>query len=256
MNRKAFIEREGAGCKNWTWSWSFINHEKKEVLFGAFDVHELGDEQLILSPDWQVDKQGRKKPGFSQAVEHIDYIKHSGYCLKTFRQVEKPWNEETGTVTITSFDPVLEARLLLEKDDGWYAALKEYPEDTSLTIQPKRTFLIEGQKVPLTSIGVERNQRARDECIEKYGLQCVVCDFDFSEAYGDAGHGFIHVHHLKPLAKSDGPRIVDPIKHLRLVCANCHAIIHRGPKLRSIKKMRKLLKRKTCGDSPSGKGST
>ncbi|MCW0312025.1 hypothetical protein NB694_001825 [Pantoea ananatis] len=27
MNRKQFIQSEGATCSNWTWSWSFVNHE-------------------------------------------------------------------------------------------------------------------------------------------------------------------------------------------------------------------------------------
>ncbi|MBZ6758337.1 HNH endonuclease, partial [Klebsiella grimontii] len=26
MNRKQFIQSRGATCRNWTWSWSFINH--------------------------------------------------------------------------------------------------------------------------------------------------------------------------------------------------------------------------------------
>ncbi|HCB1572990.1 TPA: HNH endonuclease, partial [Klebsiella quasipneumoniae] len=38
MNRKQFIQSRGATCRNWTWSWSFINHDDQLVIFGAWDV--------------------------------------------------------------------------------------------------------------------------------------------------------------------------------------------------------------------------
>ena len=41
MKRKQFIESFGATCKNWTWSWSFVNHDEKLVIFGAWDDHTL-----------------------------------------------------------------------------------------------------------------------------------------------------------------------------------------------------------------------
>ena len=241
MSRKKFIESEGATCKNWNWSWSFINHEAKEVLFGVSDVHEIGEEQLILSPQWEFNNLGRKSNGFGQAIEHLSFVSEMSYRLRTFRQVEIPRNEETGSVALSSFDPVLEDRLLLKKEDGWYAVLKEHPEDLTATVLPEKIFLVEGQKAIVTSVGIERNAIARRKCIEHFGLICVVCEFNFFEIYGEAGKGFIHVHHLNPIAESDGVRIVDPVNDLRPVCPNCHAIIHRGPSLRSIKEMKKLL---------------
>ncbi|ENZ7924401.1 TPA: hypothetical protein ACR599_005716 [Klebsiella variicola] len=38
MNRKQFILSCGATCRNWMWSWSFINHDEQMVVFGAWDV--------------------------------------------------------------------------------------------------------------------------------------------------------------------------------------------------------------------------
>ena len=44
---------------------------------------------------------------------------------------------------------------------------------------------------------------------------------------GDIGEGYIHVHHLVPLAEVEDGYDVDPVEDLRPVCPNCHAIIHR-----------------------------
>ena len=47
------------------------------------------------------------------------------------------------------------------------------------------------------------------------------------------GEGFIHVHHLKPLAQIGEQYELDPINDLRPVCPNCHAMLHRAsPALR------------------------
>jgi 5-methylcytosine-specific restriction enzyme A len=48
----------------------------------------------------------------------------------------------------------------------------------------------------------ERNPKARKDCIKYYGATCSVCDFNFADKYGNVGAGFIHVHHLKPLAEA------------------------------------------------------
>jgi 5-methylcytosine-specific restriction enzyme A len=60
-------------------------------------------------------------------------------------------------------------------------------------------------------------------------LNCEVpnCSFDFFEVYGKLGFEFAHVHHLKPLGDRTVPSKTN-LKDLAIVCANCHAIIHRG----------------------------
>jgi putative restriction endonuclease len=61
-------------------------------------------------------------------------------------------------------------------------------------------------------------------------LRCEVagCGFDFQEVYGELGKEFAHVHHLRPLSdfNDDGDEVT--IEDLAVVCANCHAMIHRG----------------------------
>lgn len=74
----------------------------------------------------------------------------------------------------------------------------------------------------------ERSGKARTECVKHYGAKCCVCKLDFSLRYGDIGKGFMHVHHLKPVAEREGKEVeVDPIQDLRPVCPNCHSMLHR-----------------------------
>jgi len=73
----------------------------------------------------------------------------------------------------------------------------------------------------------ERNPFARKKCLEHYGFNCIICDFNFEKVYGHLGKDFIHVHHLTQVATLGQTYEVDPIKDLRPVCPNCHSMIHR-----------------------------
>ena len=73
----------------------------------------------------------------------------------------------------------------------------------------------------------ERDRAARQACVEHYGPMCVVCNLAFEDRYGDIGAGYCHVHHLVPIAEVKSSYQVDPIKDLRPICPNCHAMVHR-----------------------------
>ena len=87
----------------------------------------------------------------------------------------------------------------------------------------------------------ERNPSAREACIQRHGVRCAVCGFDFGAVYGDLGKGFIHVHHLVPLAAVKREYVVDPDADLRPVCPNCHAMLHRHSTIPSIDELKALL---------------
>jgi predicted HNH restriction endonuclease len=72
----------------------------------------------------------------------------------------------------------------------------------------------------------ERNDLARQRCIEHYAARCYICRFDFGTTYGQVVEGFIHVHHLRSLAEIGSEYVVDPVADLRPVCPNCHAVLH------------------------------
>jgi hypothetical protein len=114
----------------------------------------------------------------------------------------------------------------------------DYPDDVS----DARPYAEGSTKTVLVNI-YERNPAARAACVAHYGLTCSVCAFDFATAYGEIGEGFIHVHHLKPLATIGTEYIVDPIADLRPVCPNCHAMIHRSNPPLTIEELRQRLAR-------------
>jgi 5-methylcytosine-specific restriction protein A len=86
---------------------------------------------------------------------------------------------------------------------------------------------IEGGASQILQTRYERNQHARTACLEMYGYSCSICKFDFEERFGDLGRGFIHVHHLTQLSTVGNRYEVNPVKDLRPVCPNCHAMLHR-----------------------------
>ncbi|MBO5631441.1 MAG: HNH endonuclease, partial [Aeriscardovia sp.] len=86
---------------------------------------------------------------------------------------------------------------------------------------------IEGEEKDQVSIRYERDQRAKAKCIKAKGCKCAVCGFDFEKAYGEAGKGFIEVHHIIPVSKRGGSYILDPINDLVPLCSNCHSMVHR-----------------------------
>jgi len=101
----------------------------------------------------------------------------------------------------------------------------------------------EGATLTITINAYERNPAARAACIAHYGCACVVCGTDFAETYGPAASGLIHVHHLKPLSEIKKAYVVDPVRDLRPVCPNCHAVIHLGGVTRPIEAVQRMLRR-------------
>jgi len=111
-----------------------------------------------------------------------------------------------------------------------------YPEEIFSTKKFK-----EGRVIKLQVNAYERNRRAREKCIKIYGVSCVICGFNFEDVYGKLGKGFIHVHHLKEIASRKEEYEINPIKDLRPVCPNCHAMIHSPKKKLTISTLKKKL---------------
>jgi 5-methylcytosine-specific restriction enzyme A len=86
--------------------------------------------------------------------------------------------------------------------------------------------LTEGASYTVQVNAFERNPVARQMCIAHYGTTCSVCGFDFGATYGRVADGYVQVHHLIPLASIGEEYVVDPVRDLRPVCANCHSVIH------------------------------
>jgi hypothetical protein len=87
--------------------------------------------------------------------------------------------------------------------------------------------IYEGARRTVWASSYERDPRAKKACIAHWGTSCIICRFDFAKAYGKLGKGYIHAHHLYPMADIRGRRETDPKKDLLPVCPNCHAMIHK-----------------------------
>jgi 5-methylcytosine-specific restriction protein A len=88
----------------------------------------------------------------------------------------------------------------------------------------------EGRVVTAMHLRYERNralvQSKKGRTLAKFGtLACEACGFDFRERYGKRGAGFIECYHITPVhALKPGDKT--KIKDLRLLCSNCHRMVH------------------------------
>ncbi|WP_440713475.1 HNH endonuclease [Gordonia sp. FQ] len=93
------------------------------------------------------------------------------------------------------------------------------------------TAAIEGAVARRWAIVRERNPRLRRAKIaqsrrDRGVISCETCGFDFEETFGELGAGYIHVHHRVPLHITN--EVENDLSALILLCANCHAMVHRS----------------------------
>lgn len=182
---------------------------------------------------------------YEAAVKAIDLEPVTDAPLLAFRLPdtvnEGLWEKTKTLYALSHCQPCLERKLsTLLKEDGTplsdnfaysYALVRESESGPVVECHPEE--ISEGLKYPEGTVGqvrvnaYERNPAARQACVKHHGLSCAVCRFSFGATYGEIGTGFIHVHHLKPLASIKEGYDVDPIKDLVPVCPNCHAMLHR-----------------------------
>ena len=98
----------------------------------------------------------------------------------------------------------------------------------------------------------EQDPDARRACIAHHGSSCAACGFSFEERYGEIGLDFSPVHHLVPVSQLASSYQLDPITDLVPLCANCHAMAHRGVGTpRTVAELRRII-----GDAGFLRGST
>lgn len=124
---------------------------------------------------------------------------------------------------------------------GW--VISDEPGLTTFPDEVKENEIFrEGAVCKVSVNAYERNPQARQKCVNYYGASCFVCGFNFGRGFGKLGEGFIHVHHLCPISEIAEEYEVDPIKDLRPVCPNCHAMIHRRSPPLSIEEIQEILR--------------
>lgn len=111
---------------------------------------------------------------------------------------------------------------------------EEGDETVPKTIEEKRQYRLHRK--------IERSTAASKEAKRIHGYVCQACGFDFEEAYGELGNGYIEAHHLIPLATiPEGQSVpMDPEKDFAVLCANCHRMVHRTKPPKKIEELRAL----------------
>jgi 5-methylcytosine-specific restriction protein A len=115
---------------------------------------------------------------------------------------------------------------------------------TAAELSPGANF-VEGAAHPVVVNSFERNHAARKRCLMHYGRTCSVCGFEFERVYGEAAAGYMQVHHIVPIASIGQEYRLDPLRDLRPVCPNCHAVIHRREPPYSPEEVRRMPGRKS-----------
>lgn len=244
MTRKTFIQSLGATCKNWQWSWSFINETERFVIFGAWDVNTQGQKTLIFSEDWRLNANGNQNIGYAQSREHIRLIEDESFKLMTFPMKysdAKKKQDGSGPAKIDGFTPTLSERFLKKIGKSWYADDNSECNLLAEEISSSEKYE-EGAKIKVTINAFERNAQARRVCIAHHGPVCAVCNFDFQRNYGVLGSGFIHVHHIVPISTIGKNYKIDPVNDLIPVCPNCHAMIHQVTPPLQINQLKEIIK--------------
>jgi 5-methylcytosine-specific restriction endonuclease McrA len=150
-------------------------------------------------------------------------------------EYEKPWMPMASGNVIP--EPILEAIQALWPEPVGRSESTQQPEVDALA---EELVGIEGEALRRLVVHRKRERDLRErrinDALRKDGrLVCQVpgCGFDFSRVYGELGVGYAQVHHLHPLGRSTEPRETS-LTDLAIVCANCHAMIHRGGDCRNL----------------------
>jgi 5-methylcytosine-specific restriction enzyme A len=141
-----------------------------------------------------------------------------------------------GSASASSFEDIEPVKVVWSFEGQPDSGAEIAPEEVS----PKETYP-EGSVQRRLVNAYERNPAARRACLAHWGTACLVCGFDFGSTYGELGEGYIHVHHLVPIATIGDEYDVDPVQDLRPVCPNCHVMIHMGGTNRAIEEVQAII---------------
>lgn len=216
------------------------NHTK--TLRGA--IRGLTSRDAVLKAIAEYDRLGadqfREKHGFGPAKTY--HLLHAGKYYDSKAIVGVAFGIEHGRpLKAEDFSGGLQTVVPRLKSLGFQVIADQVKKTVGLPEEAEAAEFWEGSKQSVVINRYERNTEAREACIQHYGASCYVCAFDFAAAYGDQFMGFIHVHHIVPVAAKQARYKIDPVKDLRPICPNCHAMIHYGGATRSIDEAKKFV---------------
>ncbi|MBA4107086.1 MAG: hypothetical protein C0485_15175 [Pirellula sp.] len=173
----------------------------------------------------------------------LELVNHDQLELSLEAQViREPWS------SLFTQEEIETARARLARY-GYFGTVDPTPRPEYWPSEEVAVYL-EGKTSTISVNAYERNPEARAACIQHYGAACCICGFSFGEVYGADFAGYIHVHHICPLASVKQEYSVDPVADLRPVCPNCHAVIHRYKEPLTIPQLKELLRMEASSRLP------
>lgn len=100
---------------------------------------------------------------------------------------------------------------------------------------------VEGERLTKEISFLKRNAGIVAKAKREHDCVCEVCDFSFTEAYGELGRNFIEAHHIEPLSTRSRQKKTTTISDFAMLCANCHRMIHRGARTLTVEELRAII---------------
>lgn len=218
------------------------------------DIHLLIDNQLFSARLMNVPSSSSIQISYGIEVQKyfIDKFKYSYDYWKGAREAAKKEGLSTRKIPIQKTEkiivsetsqPLIYSVTCISK----FSDEQPYISD-ALDVEESISFA-EGAAQYKTHKSYERNQGvvtlAKKLFKENHQgkLYCEVCGFSFEDMYGSVGKNYIEAHHdIKPVSQM-GNNGFTTISDLRMVCANCHRILHRKKPWMSVDQLKTHLKK-------------
>lgn len=212
---------------------SDINADGGKIKYLIIKQSYLPEKPLIPYPKGQDPPRETETTIFLRDTFSVDFR-----ALKNVFYKVGYVNKKTNPITIDKISPD-QYSALFERLGGNLIIKPDILSEEVITSTDEKFY--EGSVKQITVNAYERDSAARKRCLDFYGLDCIVCDFNFEKKYGEAGKDFIHVHHLKPLSEIGEEYELNPIQDLRPVCPNCHAVLHKRKPPYSIEELKQMI---------------
>lgn len=238
-------------------SWSCGNRKNIEVGNRVFVIKLGTEERGIIASGWVYngwyqdvswDEEKVKSGRLANYIDvDFDIILNPKKNILRYEELQKgklgkmEWSNQSSGIIIPS-DIAIELEKIWGSYNNTIIQSRNRNELIPEEIVNSNSYF-EGATTKILVNRFERNAKARRVCIEHYGCKCHACKVVLEDIYGDRAKEFIHVHHIVSLGKIGKEYKLNPIKDLRPLCPNCHAVIHRYKPEITVDELIKIIKK-------------